>query len=475
MFGITRAPEFDRAGLIWFNTPHPLTLAALRGRLLVLDFWTFCCINCMHVLPILRRLEETYPNEIVVIGVHSPKFAAERDPDKLAQALQRYDIRHPVVHDPHMVLWHDYAVRAWPTLVLVSPDGYVIGQIPGEPHPDMLLDGIAEMLREFSARGDLLPGRLLQGAAAGPDGRFAFPGKIKPAGPGLWAVADAGHHQIVLLDDTGTEMRRWGTGREGFDDVSFNAPQGLCCTAEAIYVADTGNHALRRIERTSGTITTLAGLGTRGMALKRAVPGSRCALTSPWDVAIADHRLYFANAGTHQLGVLDLVDGRVAPLAGNGGEGLSDGPAATALLAQPSGLAVGGGALYFVDSETSAVRALDLARGEVSTLIGRGLFDFGHADGDFAHALLQHPLGVAVGDGRLFVADSYNDLVRVIDQERRRIDDLVLSCADDLCVPLSEPAGVCWAGPGRLLVSDTNNHRILELDLGSRTYRTWAA
>ncbi|MEW6325974.1 MAG: thioredoxin-like domain-containing protein, partial [Nitrospirota bacterium] len=330
MFGLTRAPMIDRAGLKWFNVTAPLNLNALRGRLVILDFWTFCCINCMHVLPTLRRVEEMFPEEIVVIGVHSPKFSAERDPANVVHAIARYGIRHPVIHDPEMVLWRQYAVRAWPTLVFVSPDGYVLGELAGEPDPERLIAGIGEMLRTWKEEGKLKPALFPLAQPVANGGCLSFPGKIKPLpctdGTKRWAVADAGHHQIVVFDDWGREVARYGSGRSGFIDAgpdtsAFNAPQGLAGTRDAIYVADTGNHAVRRIDRATGAVVTLAGNGRRGRALPRQpVTGAEVALASVWDLAVKDSSLFFANAGTHQLGHFDLGDGTVRALAGSGAE-----------------------------------------------------------------------------------------------------------------------------------------------------------
>ena len=487
MFGITRAPDFDRPGLTWFNTAKPLTLADLRGRIVILDFWTFCCINCIHVVPSLRRIEDAYPAEVAVIGVHTPKFTAERDPAAVAHAIARYDIHHPVVHDPQMRLWRDYAVRAWPTLVFISPDGYVMGELSGEPNPDLLVQGIGDMIRQFWDRGELHPGPLPLTPPRHDGGRLAFPGKIKPAPSAramLWAVADAGHHQIVLLDDGGDEVARYGSGRAGFEDGadgSFNGPQGLAADTEAIWVADTGNHAIRRIDRASGEIATVAGVGARGPALVHGAPAEGSALASPWDVVLAGSHLYFANAGSHQIGRLDLDQREVVPVAGSGAENIVDGPAAQAQLAQPSGLALAedGRALYFADSETSSIRRLTLDGDapHVDTLVGRGLFEFGDTNGPFAEARLQHPLGLALLDGRLVVADSYNHRLRLLDLGAGTVDDLGedFTCTDSICRPAAEPAGVAAAGQHRLLVSDTNNHRIVEYRLDRRETRTWFA
>lgn len=486
MFGITRAPDFDRAGLTWVNVDNPLTLADFSGKLLILDFFTYCCINCIHVQPTLRRIEEAFANEIVVVGVHSPKFMAERFDGSLRQAIARHDIRHPVVHDPHLTLWDEYAVRAWPTLVFVSPQGRVIGRLAGEPNTDMLLQGIGNMVAEFWRRGEISPAPFPVSPPARPTGRLSFPGKIKlaPLARGrAWAVADAGHHQIVLFDDSGRELRRYGAGIEGFEDgpaesARFRSPQGLACVIDAIFVADTGNHAIRRIDRTTGEVRTVAGMGVRGPALEGRAQGLRTALASPWDLELLGNDLYFANAGSHQIGRLDLGSGGVESAAGCGIEDIADGPALEAGLAQPSGLAVDARArsVYFADSETSSVRALRLdGAARVETLVGTGLFDAGHVNGAFSQALFQHPLGLTVFGRRLLVADSYNGAIRQLDLRSRTVTDLdIPHCRDPLCRPLGEPAGIATAGRNRLLVSDTNNHRILEYRLDQGTMRSWA-
>ncbi|CAA7626733.1 thioredoxin-like domain-containing protein [Magnetospirillum sp. UT-4] len=485
MFGITRAPEIDRPGLLWFNVDAPLSLADLKGRLVVLDFWTFCCVNCVHTLPVLKCIEERFADEVAVIGVHSPKFAHECDPAALAGAIARLGITHPVVHDPRLTLWDDYCIRAWPTLAMISPDGYVIGALPGEPHPDLLVEGIGDMVREFFERGELAPRPLAVSPITEGGGRLRFPGKIKrcpDGGARLWAVADGGHHQVALFDDDGGEVARFGSGRPGWQDgtgaaAAFNGPEGLACDERAIYVADTGNHLIRRIDRASGRVDTVAGMaGFRGPALRHASGAGSCALASPWDLEVAGGRLYFANAGSHQLGLVDLAGGTVTPLAGTGAESLVDGPAAEAVLAQPSGLALcpESTGLFFADAESSALRRLDLDGGRVETLVGAGLFDYGHVDGTLAEARLQHPLGLAVADGRVYVADTYNSAIRVVDLAGGSVRDVARfgHGASSGRLP-SEPSGIAADGPGRLLVSDSGNHRVLELAPEEGSVRIW--
>lgn len=493
MFGLRPAPDLCRPGLQWFNVDRPLTMADLRGRLVVLDFWTGCCVNCLNVQETLKRVSAAFADPaVVVVGVHSPKFPHEREPEAVAHAIERYDIRHPVVHDPDMLLWNAYGVRGWPTLVFVGPDGKVLGDLPGEPNAEKLISGIGRMVQGWRCGSQAEPPAPLP-ITARPDEngargtRLRYPTKIKPLAPvggqRRWVCADSGHHQIVILDDDGRELGRFGSGEPGFIDLgagdsAFNGPQGLVANGRSVFVADTGNHAIRRIDLATGSVGTLAGTGTRGDVLRRAASGQATALASVWDLALRGRSLFFANAGTHQLGVLDLDDGTVRPCAGTGQEDLVDGDAASACLAQPSSLAfsAGGEALYFLDSEASALRRLELGGGRVSTLVGAGLFEFGDANGPLASARFQHCLGLDWWDGRLVVADSYNGLLRVVDPDRGEVADLgerSFACADG-AFACSEPAGVAVAGPGRLLVADTNNHRLVELTVSSRTARTWA-
>ncbi|MCG8512461.1 MAG: redoxin domain-containing protein [Rhodospirillales bacterium] len=473
----------------WFNVDRPISLADLRGRMVVVDFWTFCCINCLHVVPTLNRLEDAYPDELVVIGVHSPKFAAERDNANLRHAIARCGVRHPVIQDPDMVLWDEYCIRAWPTLIFIGPDGRIFGSLTGEPDADRLVAGVGAMIHAWRDQGMLSGGTLPLAPIEDPGKRLRFPGKIKPVSltenVKHWAVADSGHNQIVLFDDAGRETRRFGSGEAGFIDgdgqsSAFNAPQGLICGDGAIFVADTGNHAIRRIDIGTGETVTLAGTGERGLALPDDPASAvETSLASVWDLELIGERLFFANAGSHQLGLLDLSNMTVRALAGSSAEDIVDGPALEAKLAQPSGLTrdSDGRTLYFADSETSSVRALTLdGPPGVETLVGSGLFEFGTDNGRFGAARLQHPLGLAWCDGRLIVADSYNGKVRVLDLDHGQVSDLgedEFTPADEAILPTGEPAGVAADGPSRFLMTDTNNHRVIEMLPAERRVRTW--
>jgi thiol-disulfide isomerase/thioredoxin len=486
--GTLSAPEINRAGLGWLNVAEPLSLEDLKGKIVLLDFWTFCCINCMHVLTSLRKVEEAFPDEVVVIGIHSPKFAAERDIENVKNAIARYDIRHPVIHDPEHKLWQEYDVHAWPTLVFIDPHGKIVGKHSGEPDPLHLLNAVRDAIEHFEDKGEMASSLLELMAPAAAQTTLLFPGKIKPL-PGTdrqWIVADSGHHQIVVLDDNGLEMRRFGSGQKGGSDgaaheASFNAPQGLVANTETIFVADTGNHAIRAIDRVSGVISTLAGNGERGMILLNSFEKAKGrALASPWDLEIKGTYLFFANAGTHQIGAIDLSQNVLRVVAGTGGENIRDGNVLAAELAQPSGLVLNsdGTRLYFADSETSSIRFLDMKSATIMTLVGTGLFDFGHHNGPLLEGLLQHALGLCLlDDNKVAVADSYNGALRLIDLEAKTLADLDAegwTCLDPVCLPLAEPAGIWADGANRILVSDTNNHRIIEIRRDEKTMKTWA-
>ena len=483
-----QAPEIARPGLQWFNTAAPIPIASLKGRIVLLDFWTEGCINCMHVIPTLKQIEAAFPDQVAVIGVHSPKFANEQQAASVEDAIQRYEIHHPIVHDPKLTIWQAYGIQAWPTLVIVGADGNVLGEVPGEPDPDRALKAIGQLVAEASTAGTLKPETLALAPEPLPTGRFRFPGKLKPI-PGAekqWALADGGHHQIVVLDDAGHELKRYGSGTAGLIDgpaatAAFNRPQGLVADKDAIFVADTENHAIRRIDLASGAVTTLAGTGQRGRELADAVPGKTTALASPWDLVETGGQLIFANAGTHQLGAFDLATGKVRRFAGTGEEALRAGGAEGAAFAQPSGLSLStdGKTLYVADSESSAVRRVSLGKApEVETLVGKGLFEFGWINGKADDARLQHPLGVAVDGNDVLVADTYNSAIRTIDLKQRIVADFdggAFTCMDPVCKPTREPAGIVVDGPDRILLVDTGNHRIEEYTPSTKSYHTWAS
>jgi sugar lactone lactonase YvrE len=465
------------------NTDRPLTFAKeLQGQVVLLDFWTYCCINCMHVLPDLAYLEEKHRDQpFLVVGVHSAKFTNEGQRQTVRAAVGRYEIAHPVIIDEDMRLWNEYAVRSWPTLVLVGADRRIIGAVAGEGNREALDRAIAAALEEGRAKGTLAasPLQIARERSVRAATGLAFPGKVlaDPAGDRLY-IADSNHNRIVVATLPGRDgrsklIRTVGSGRVGREDgaaadAGFNHPQGLALSGGMLYVADTENHMIRAVDLSTWTVTTVAGTGAQGYDRSGGKTGLKQELNSPWDLAIEGSTLYVAMAGQHQLWRIDLPMGFSRAFVGTGRENIVDGPAEAAALAQPSGLALSANYLYFADSEVSAVRRVDLAAEIVETLVGRGLFDFGDKDGDFESARLQHPLGVAVWRKRILVADTYNHKIKEIDVEGRVIKTLAgdgrPGTEREGHLALFEPGGL-HAADDVLYIADTNNHRVVRFAL----------
>ncbi|HXG65758.1 MAG TPA: thioredoxin-like domain-containing protein, partial [Blastocatellia bacterium] len=420
--GKVNAPEFPE-GLQWLNTDRPLSIRELRGKVVLLDFWTYCCINCIHVIPDLKKLEQKYANELVVIGVHSAKFTTERDTDNIRQAILRYEIEHPVVNDAAMEVWQLYGARAWPTLMLIDPAGKVVGYHSGEGVYEIFDEIIGNVIKKFDEKKliDRRPLNLKLERHRAPASMLAFPGKVLADEKSRQLfISDSNHNRIVVaaLDDYSIK-EVIGSGAIGLDDgnfesATFNHPQGMAFDGKILYVADTENHAIRAVDFEKRTVTTIAGTGAQAREYPpRGGKGREAALNSPWDLVLHDGRLYIAMAGPHQLWQMNPQTGVIAPYAGSGRENITDGPLIYAALAQPSGITTDGQKLYFADSEVSAIRSADLdPAGEVQTIVGQGLFEFGDRDGRGSQARLQHPLGVVYHEGVLYVADTYNNKIK---------------------------------------------------------------
>ncbi len=505
-----RAPEF-KPGLRWLNTEKPLTIESLRGKFVVLDFWTYCCINCMHILPELAKLEQAYPNQVVVIGVHSAKFDGEKLDDNVRQAVLRHRIAHPVVNDADHAIWDAYAVTSWPSIRIIDPEGNFIAGESGELQFEMLDRFLKDAIPHYRMNGTLdeTP-RKFATERLETAGVLRFPGKVvfDEATARLF-IADSGNDRIVVakVDPAaparGTIEAVIGSGRTGrddgdFDSATFNHPQGLAVSGQGVlWIADTENHLLRRADLATRTVKTVAGTGAQAHgpwpgtkfdpARRQLVthrPDGRYVgdpaktpLNSPWDLCIHGGAVYVAMAGPHQIWRMPLDASEIGPYAGNGLEDVVDGKLlpkvpyqeGTASFAQPSGLATDGERLFVADSEGSSIRVVPLAdakgmvRGAVRTVVGSSglerarLFTFGDVDGDAATARFQHPLGVAWNDGTIYVADTYNGKVKAIDAARGVVRTVAGGeSADDL----DEPAGIAF-GAGRIWVADTNHHRIV--------------
>ena len=487
------------ANLTWLNTTGPLELHQLRGKFVLLDFWTYCCINCMHILPELHKLEQSWPKNLVVVGVHSAKFTTEQETENIRAAIQRYGIEHPVINDSRHELWELFGVPAWPSLILIDPEGNVVwstsGEITSEQVDKVIRDGLPyyrqmKLLDETPLRFD----REIRAAPATP---LRFPGKVlADDASGRLFIADSNHNRIVVTKLDGTLLDVIGCGAAGRNDgdfatAQFNQPQGMALRGSELFVADTENHEIRRIDLAGRKVATAAGTGQQNR--EPAVPGKwrdprRTALSSPWDLLLHGNDLFIAMAGSHQLWKMRIDGSSIGLFAGSGREDIVDGPLlpeeafepGAASFAQPSGLASDGKWLYVADSEGSSIRAVSLGRvAEVRTVVGTShlpvarLFTFGDVDGAAAKARFQHPLGLAYYEGRIYVADTYNDKIRVVDAANGtthtlagtgRVAEVKQPGHADQPATFFEPGGLAVAG-GKLYVADTNNHLIRTIDL----------
>ena len=481
--GRVRAPELSGARS-WLNTDKPLSLSALRGKVVLLDFWTYGCINCIHIIPDLKRLEAKYANQLVVIGVHSAKFENEKETENIRRIILRYEIEHPVANDADFRIWNEYGVRAWPTQVLIGPDGYVIGAVSGEGHYELLDRIIGRTVEEFRKRGLLneQPLRLTLERAKVGDLPLAFPGKVlaDEKGERLF-IADSNHNRIVVTRLDGTLLYVIGTGARGSRDGPLESaelfrPQGMALEGDMLYVADTENHLIRRVNLKSRVVETVAGTGRQSHSFTADGAAREVSLNSPWDLYLMGRSLYVAMAGPHQIWRLDLDSMRVSVFAGSGREARVDGALAESAFSQPSGIAGDGQRLFVADSEANIIRMIDTSKGSVETLAGGDLFDFGDEDGRGDEVRLQHPLGVFAYEGKVFIADTYNHKIKLLEPGARTVKTFSGTGSPGQTdgtrsVSFYEPGGISIAR-GKLFVADTNNHAVRVVDLKTRETST---
>lgn len=455
---VVNAPEINTT-YGWLNTEKSYSLKDFKGKIVLLDFWTYGCINCQHILPDLRKLEKEFQKELVVIGVHSAKFEAERGNSKILKAILKFGIQHPVVNDAAFDVWKQYAVKAWPTVVLITPDGKIAAQRAGEGFYQSIRDSIIKVKEIYEGKINLEPFGYANTSAD--TSLLKFPSKLLVTSEGNIFISNSGQNQILQIDAKGTIIQKIGSGKSalqdgGFSNSAFHEPHGLALHKNVLYVADTKNNAIRKIDLVTKLVTTIAGNGSMGKYYDEQATDIAVIPNSPWDLAIDGESMYVANAGNHQILKMDLNTEKLYRYAGSGHEALTNGKAFRASFNQPSGLAIHESALYVADAEASAIRKVNLKDKNVSTLIGKGLFNFGDKDGDFDKAELQHCVGLAMADEKLLVADTYNGKIKIIDFSNKKISTVISG--------LDEPNGITYAN-GKVYFTDTNNHRIYVIDL----------
>ena len=483
---VTKAQNFPD-GYDWINVDEPLSLEKLKGQIIVLDFWTYCCINCMHMLPALAALEKKYEGkQVIFIGVHSAKFFNEQDKKNIESAVARYEISHPVVVDRNMSIWRKYDVSGWPTIIIIDPNGTIVYKQSGEGQKESIEDTVDVLLEKHSKTGTLAKEPFkIEHKKSQNKTTLSFPGKISVSKDKI-VLSDSNHNRIIVTDLSGKIEHVIGSGKIGFSDGSFETatffrPQGVVWKDDSIIVADTENHAIRKIDFVNKKVITLVGTGRQGPWISQGGKGKEISITSPWDVAQKDNLIFIAMAGNHQIWTYDMESGIAKPFAGNGYENIIDGEKQQAQLAQPSGLSISGTKLYFADSEVSAIREIDLETNQVKTIVGHGLFVFGHKDGHVDEALFQHPLGVYASKNKIYVADTYNSAIREIDLETNQVKTIVgktemngiCKVDDPACdsLGLYEPSDI-ELFQDKMYITDTNNHLIRIYDMNSNILQT---
>jgi len=457
-----RSPELPQ-NYPWLNTNKSLSLKQFRGRIVILDFWTYCCINCLHVLPDLKYLEQKYKSSVTVIGVHSAKFDNEKETENIRQAILRYDIQHPVLIDKDFRVWQEYAVKAYPTFIVIDPKGYIVATLTGEGKREILDELISKLIKQYQDENkinfqeiDLI----LEKDKTPLITPLAFPGKVLAANSKLF-IADSGHHRIVVSNLNGEVLYIVGNGKSGlkngnFQSAEFSSPQGMTFDEanNILYVADTENHTIRKVDFHRGKVETIAGI--------------RENLNSPWDLVKLSNKLFIAMAGSHQIWQLDLESHIIKNYAGRGAESCFDGKLPESAFAQPSGITTDGQKLYIADSEVSSIRCIDIEKGLVKTICGSGdLNAFGDADRLGFDVRLQHCLGIEYADNKLWIADTYNHKIKLVNP----VTGDCKSFLDNDSICFSEPSGLSFYD-GYLYVADTNNHQILKVNLETLVVET---
>lgn len=485
-FSSSNIKSLTSNNLTWLNSSRSVNKGDLKGRVILLDFWTYACVNCLHVVPEVKKLENEFGDRLTVIGVHSGKFSNEKDNDSIKKAIIKNNIDHLVVNDPDFKVWNSFKVKSWPTLMLLDPSGNIVKKYEGEILAAKVRHDVKKTIEKFKYQlsSSELPIALEKNKSS--DYVLKFPAKIKLVQDFSYKsigrtnalfIANTGKNKITITNLNGNTLLEIGSGDIGFDDgnfttATFNAPRGLLFKDNALYVADTGNHALRKINFINGTVSTIAGTGKRGEILTSEKSAKTTDLASPWDLALfpnADN-IIIANAGTHQLLKHNISSATIRPFAGNGNEELTDGVYPNNSLAQPSGLSVSGGQLYFVDSETSSLRVAG-SDGRIKTLIGKGLFDFGKKDGKKEDALMQHPEGLIATDKEIYIADTHNHLIRKYIIKTGELSTYSGNERGDglggrKSLNYDEPEAITFFSD-RFYISDSNNNRIIELTKNS--------
>jgi peroxiredoxin len=451
--------------LKWVNTDEAVSLAQLRGKAVILWFWTGSSIACEQQIRELRLLETKFHDGLAILGIHTPKHPAEADDEWLLKVSNRWHLRHPVANDREWLLWRQFGVESWPTMVLLDHDARLVGIYAGEGRRAELEIRIQEILDKAAEVDRRSYDSAPVSRRPEPRAPLRFPTRIVASASNLY-VADTGYNRILELGFDGRINRQFGSGNPGHWDArgteaGFRNPVGLAIANDFLMVADTGNHCIRRVRLRSGDVETVAGNGQceRPTSTDISQP-KNTSLASPVDLAVLNDQLYVAMAGAHQIWQLDMGRGSLSLFVGNGREDVVDGTGSFSSFAQPTGLAISQEHLYVLDASASSLRRVRLQDGRVSTLVPGGLFSDGNADGNGLGARMCHPTAIHADNARgvLWIADSMNHKLRVYNIAKAELKTLNVNYG------LQSPEGVCVAQQA-VWIANTNAHEILKLDL----------
>lgn len=454
-------PEIPDA-LHWVNCRESVRLSELRGRIVLVVFWNATSTSSMNLLSELRQLERRHPGAFVLLGVHTPRYTSQQPDAAVLNALNRSRFRTPIANDQDWLAWKLYSIPAWPTTLLVDTEGGLAARFVGEGRSEEIEEAVAQLQEGLPPAHVRSAPDLLESVRAEATGALAFPTHVLATGSRLY-VSDTGHHRIFECSHGGRVLRQFGSGTPGNWDgrlaaCGFQSPHGLALDADVLYVADTGNHCIRRIKLESGEVDTVLGSGRPAYGdVETQGSGLRASINAPHAVAADGDVLYVAATGQNQILRVDLRTQHVTTLAGDGRCDVRDGIGSQASLAQPSALAPMPGQLLVADSGGNAIRRLRFADLALTKLVGSSPWEPGRQDGTGRKVRLAWPCGLAVAENHVYVADTCNDRLCVLDPYSGELATLPFDH------PLHEPQGLSFAA-GSLWVADRNDHAILRID-----------
>lgn len=455
------AAEFPES-LRWVNRSNRVRLADWRGQIVLVLFWNSASASSINLLGELRQLEKRLPGAFVALCVHTPRYALQQSDVSVLKAAHRNRLRMAVANDHDWRAWQQFAIGAWPTTLLIDPEGGLAARLGGEGRCQEIEDAIVQLRDEQALHGSAAPDEVPRETRPEPGGALTFPAHAVATETRLF-VSDTGHHRILECSHDGRVLRQFGSGTPGSWDGQLAAcglqlPQGLAVDRHALYVADTGNHCVRRIRLDTGDVETVLGSGRPGYSnVEEQGGGLRASINAPHALVASDDVLYVAATGQHQVLRADLRHQRVETLAGDGRSDVRDGIGGQSSLSQPMALALVSGQLMIADAGGNAIRRLRFADLALTTLAGSSPWEPGNRDGVGDKARFAYPCGLAAGENRLYVADTMNDRLCTLDPYSGQLATMAVEWV------LHEPQGLSYAA-GSLWVADRNDHAILRID-----------